>query len=224
MRSKLMKDILVYILLPILVFNIDIVNHTNIIFQIVFSIAIFYTIFTRYKENRVNITGVVAFFILVGIFTIRKNFDSDEVYFYNTCIILGIALIIPVLKIFNKEVCVIIIKDLLKSLNKNSLVVIKILKKKSIVNELKKISALIETCLISVSLIRILNILIYQCNPNSYFSFISRCIGIIFLGVVIYKTLKLMNESKKLNLNKVNKPTGPGDNSKGKVINFNSFK
>lgn len=224
MKSKLMKDILVYILLPILVFNTDMVNHTNITFQIASSIAVFYTIFTLYKENRVNITGVFTFFILSGIFIIRKTFDPDEVYFYNTCIILSVALIIPIFKVFNKEVSIVIIKDMLKSLNRNSLVVVKILKKKSMINDLKKISAWIEICLISVSLIRILNILIYQCNPNSYFGFISRCIGIIFLVLVIYKSLKLVNESKKLNLNKVNKPTGSDDNSKGKVINFNTFK
>lgn len=224
MKLKLIKDILVYILLPVLVFNMDISTHIDVTFEILSGIAIFYTIFTRYKENRVNITGVFTFFILMGIFIISKTFDSDEAYFYNTCIILSVALIIPILKFFNKEVSIIIIKDIVKSLNRNSLIVFKILKKKSMINELKKISALIEICLISVSLIRILNILIYQCNPNSYFGFISRCIGITFGVLIIYKSLKLVNESKQLNLNKVNKPTGPDDDSKGKIINFNTFK
>ena len=224
MKYRFVKDILVYILIPILAFNINIFANIWHTFRGVIFISILYTIYTKIKEERINTTGIFIFIIFISYFIYNGSQDGRVIYFYNTCILLIGALVIPSLKIFNKDIGIIIIKDILRALNRNSLMIIKILKKKSIANEIKKTSAMIETGLISVSLIRVLNILTYECNSNSYLNFISRVIGLGFLGGIVYKVIKLVSESKKLKI-LTNKPgQNLNDNNKGKVINFNNFR
>lgn len=224
MKSRLLKDILLYIVVPLVFFNATIISDIKIAFQVSCVIAIVYSVFTRIKENRVNFTGLAIFFIIITYLLSNKNPDSDNVYFYNTCIILSLALIIPVMKIFNKDISRIVIKDILKCLNRNSLAMIRILKKKSILGEINRIGSMIETNLILISLLRIINILIYSGGNNSYLNFITNCIGVVFTILIAYRIMKVIYASKKLNIDKINKGTNQEDNTKGKVINFNSFK
>lgn len=222
MKLKLLRDILVYIVVPILFFNVSISN-MQIVFQISCSIAIAYSIFTKIKENRINVTGLVLFFIIILLFISNKNSDLDNVYFYNTCILLSLALINPILNIFNKDISIIIIKDMLRSLNRNSVAIIRLLKKKAMFNEISRIYSLVETNLILVSLLRIINILVYNAQVNSYLNFMTNCIGIIFFTITIYKIVKITNAYKKLNIDKNNINLSPEDDTKGKIINFSSF-
>lgn len=224
MKTRLLKDILVYVVVPVLLFNATLIRNIDIAFQVSCALAIVYSVYTRIKEIRVNFTGLVIFFIIIAYFLSSKNPDPDDVYFYNTCIFLSLALIIPGLKVFNKDISIIVLKDILKSLNKNSLAMIRLLKKKSMLCEVNKICSMIETNLILVSLLRIINILIYRGGSNSYLNFITNCAGVIFTGFIIYKIIKVVCESKKLNINKNNKGASNENNTKGKVINFNSFK
>lgn len=224
MRFKMLKDILVYIVIPVLLFNATIIGNVETAFQVSCSVAIIYSIFTRIKESRVNFTGLSIFFIMIIYFMSNKNPDIDNVYFYNTCILLSLALIIPALKVFNKDISIIVIKDILKSLNRNSIAIIRLLKKKSLMAEVNRICSMIETNLILVSFLRIINILIYSGGSNSYLNFITNCVGIIFASIIIYKIVKVIYVSKKLNIDKNNKGLKNEDNTKGKVINFNSFK
>ncbi|MCC3867127.1 hypothetical protein [Terrisporobacter mayombei] len=224
MKSRLLKDILAYIVVPVLLFNATLISNIVVAFQVSCAIAIVYSVYTRIKEIRVNFTGLVIFFIIIAYFLSSKNPDLDDVYFYNTCIFLSLALIIPGLKVFNKDISIIVLKDILKSLNRNSLAMIRLLKKKSMLVEVNKICSMIETNLILVSLLRIINILIYRGGSNSYLNFITNCAGVIFTVFIIYKIIKVVCESKKLNINKNNKGISNEDNTKGKVINFNSFK
>lgn len=224
MKPRLLKDILVYIVVPLLAFSTIAINKIEVAFQASCVIAIVYSIFTRIKENRVNSTGLTVFFIIITCFLSSKNPDPDDVYFYNTCIILTLALIIPMAKVFNKDISKIVIKDILKSLNRNSLAMIRLLKKKSMLGEIDRICSMIETNLILVSLLRIINILIYSGSSSSYLNFITNCIGIIFTVLIIYRSVNLIHAFKKLNVGKINKCMNEDDCSKGKIINFNSFK
>ncbi|MPM94677.1 hypothetical protein SDC9_141825 [bioreactor metagenome] len=224
MKSRLLKDILIYVVVPVLLFNAALISNIEIAFQVSCAIAIIYSVYTRIKEIRVNFTGLAIFFIIIAYFISSKNPDPDDVYFYNTCIFLSLALIIPGLKVFNKDISLIVLKDILKSLNKNSLAMIRLLKKKSMLGEINKICSMIETNLILVSLLRIINILIYSRGSNSYLNFITNCIGVTFTIFIIYKIIKVVCESKKLNIDKNNKGISNENNTKGKVINFNSFK
>ena len=51
MKFRLFKDILVYILVPIFLFNATIINSVEIAFQISVSLTIIYSIYTRVKQN-----------------------------------------------------------------------------------------------------------------------------------------------------------------------------
>lgn len=224
MKSRLLKDILVYIVVPLLLFSTNIISNIETTFKVSCITAIIYSIFTRIKESRVNSTGLTVFFIIIIYFLSSKNPDPDNIYFYNTCIILSLALIIPAAKIFNKDISRIVIKDILKSLNRNSLVMIRLLKKKSMLGEINRICSMIQTNLILVSLLRIINILIYSGGSSSYLNFLANCIGVIFTVLIIYRISNLIYRFKKLNIDKVNRCSGQEDRSKGKIINFNSFK
>ena len=223
-KSKLLKDVLIYIVVPVLIFNVAIINNIDIAFQVSCVIAIIYSVFTKIKEGRVNSTGLAIFFIIIVYFLSSKNPDSDNVYFYNTCIFLSLALIIPGVKIFNKDISTIVIRDILKSLDRNSLAMIRLLKKKSVWGEISRICSMIETNLILVSLLRIINILIYSGGSNSYLNFITNCIGVIFTAIIVYRIIKVIYASKKLDIDKTNKGQSHEDHTKGKIINFNSFK
>lgn len=224
MKSKLLKDVFIYIVVPVLIFNAAIISNIEIAFQVSCAIAIIYSVFTRIKESRVNSTGLAIFFIIIVYLLLSKNPDSDNVYFYNTCIFLSLALIISGGKIFNKDISTIVIRDILKSLNRNSLAMIRLLKKKSMWGEISRICSMIETNLILVSLLRIINILIYSGGSNSYLNFITNCIGVIFTVIIVYRITKVICASKKLDIDKTNKGQSHEDHIKGKIINFNSFK
>ena len=185
MRLRLLRDILIYIIVPIIFFNATLINNIELSLQISCSLVIIYSIFTKIKENRINITGLFIFSIVSIYFFFASN--SDNIYFYNTFICLFLAFIIPALRIVNKDASIIIIRDILRSLNKNSLSIIRLMKKKSIMNEINKISSMVETSFILISLLRVANILINNGINNSSLNSISNFIGIIFALVIIYK-------------------------------------
>ena len=224
MKFKLLKDELIYIVAPVLIFNIHIISSIQIAFQTSCAIAIFYSILIRIKESRVNYTGLAIFFIIVFYLLSSKNPDVHNVYFYNTCIFLSLALLISVLNIFNKDISTIVIGDILKSLNKNSLVMIRLFKKKTICSEIRRVCSMVETNLILISLLRIINVFIYNGGTNSYLSFITNFVGVIFTVIIIYKIIKIIHTYKKINIDKISKNQSEQNHIKGKIINFNSFK
>ena len=221
---RLLRDILVYTVVPILFLNASIISNIEIAFQVSCSIAIVYSIFTKMKENRINVTGLSLFFIISVCFISSRSTDSDNIYFYNTCIFLSLSLINPLLNIFNKDINIIIIKDILRCLNRNSLATIRLLKRKAMFSEISRIYSMIETNLILVSLLRVINILIYNGQSNSYLNFITNCIGIIFTVLIVYRIGKVVYAYKQLNIDKNNTGLNHEDKTKGKIINFNSFK
>ncbi|MDD5879722.1 MAG: hypothetical protein PUC84_11145, partial [Clostridiales bacterium] len=80
MKFRLFKDILVYILVPIFLFNATIINSVEIAFQISVSLTIIYSIYTRVKQNRLNTTGLILFALLIIYFLSNQSPDSDNIY------------------------------------------------------------------------------------------------------------------------------------------------
>ena len=222
MKFRLLRDILIYIVIPILLFNILITKNIQLAFQISCSLAIIYSIFTKVKENRINTTGVFIFSIIALYMLSNISKDSDNIYFMNTCICLGISLIIPSSKVFNKDISIVVIKDILRASNKNTLAVVRLMRKKSMMGEIQKILAMIEMNFILISLLRISKALMYNRQSGLYLNFITNCIGMIFTIVIMYKIINVVRESKKLNIN--NKSSKDEGSVKGKVINFNYYK
>ena len=111
MRLRLLRDILIYIIVPIIFFNATLINNIELSLQISCSLVIIYSIFTKIKENRINITGLFIFSIVSIYFFFASN--SDNIYFYNTFICLFLAFIIPALRIVNKDASIIIIRDII---------------------------------------------------------------------------------------------------------------
>ena len=79
MRLRLLRDILIYIIVPIIFFNATLINNIELSLQISCSLVIIYSIFTKIKENRINITGLFIFSIVSIYFFFASN--SDNIYF-----------------------------------------------------------------------------------------------------------------------------------------------
>ncbi|MEG0856543.1 MAG: hypothetical protein RSG52_08685 [Terrisporobacter sp.] len=229
MKSKVVKDMIIYILLPVFLFNIGKISDLTFITQVTGFIAIIYTAYTRYIENRVNTSGVLFFITFVSCTLITHNVEARDAYFYNTALLLAIVLIIPAFRVFNKDISIVILKDALVAFNKNSLAIMRLLKKKSIIDGIKKISSIVEVNLGIIVLLRMVNIIIFNGLSESYVNFISRLMGIILVCVVIFRITKLSSKSKEIkeinkSSNNNNSNNNNNNNRKGKIINFNNFK
>ena len=93
MKFRLFKDILVYILVPIFLFNATIINSVEIAFQISVSLTIIYSIYTRVKQNRLNTTGLILFALLIIYFLSNQSPDSDNIYFFTSSLERGVAIL-----------------------------------------------------------------------------------------------------------------------------------
>ncbi len=224
MKLKILKDISAYILIPVVLFNFIFLKNIEIVFQISCAVAITYSIFTKVKENRVNFTGLFIFFLIAICFLSNKNSDADTIYIYNTCIFLSLSLIGPLFRTINKGVSIIVTRDMLRLFNKNTIKGLKIIKKKPLCMEVNKIGCMIETNLIFISLVRIINILIYGDGKNSYLNFAGNCVAVVLGLITIYKLFKLVCEYRVISIDKNNKSVAKIDNTKGKIINLSSFK
>ena len=220
MKIRLIRDILIYMIIPILFFYMGDTSNLSLIAQIICTMLAIYTIYVKYIESRVNITALMFACIFVIYMLVTKNVKSSDIYFYNTCVLLYIGLIIPLFRLFNSDIGVRVLKDMLRSLNKNSSAIMRLLKKKSIITEIKKISSIIESSIILIVLLRMINIIIFNAAQESYLNFMAKLISAVAFGVVIYKIIKIKNMSKDL----TDIDGNENGNKKGKVINFNNFK
>lgn len=222
MRMRLIRDIIIYMIFPVLFFNMSKVSDLILVAQVTCAIAVIYSVYTKFIEHRLNFSGILFLIFFVSCSLIKLNLPSKDAYFYNTCILLAICLIIPMLRVLNKDICVSILKDILVALNKNSLAILRLLKKKSIINEIKRTSSIIETSLGVVVLMRMINIISFASDSDSYINFLIRFVSFIAVIIVIYKVVKLIYASR--DLKTISKNPSNNDDTKGKVINFNNFK
>lgn len=223
MKTKLFKDLLVYVLFPVLLFIIGKTGNLYMITQIVgFSILI-YTAYTKYNQRRINTSALLFCISFMTFMLVKSSVRIQEVYTYNTCLLLSIVVLIPLFRVIDKDIGIVILKDILVALDKNSLSIMKLFKKKQMVEGIKKISSITELSLGLVVLLRMINIIAFNGISESYLNFLSRLICMICIGVVIYRISKLSYISKEI---KDIKSTNKNNeiHRKGKVINLNNFK
>lgn len=223
MKTKLFKDVLIYILLPVLLIITGKSVNLMLITQIAGFGAIIYTAYTKYTQNRVNTSALLCFIIFMACILVSRDAKVQQVYLYNTCLLLSVVVLIPLFRVLNKDISVVILKDILTALDKNSLAIMKLFKKKYMLEGIKKISSITELSLGIVVLLRMINIIVFNGLSESYLNFLSRLVCIIYIAVVVYRANKLSYISKEIKeIN--NKGKNIKNNGKGKVINFNNFK
>ena len=197
MKNKLLSDSIVYIISPIILLAFT--NYSTIIYfasALVFILSI-YTIITKKRESRINVSGIIfsTTYILMFLFRqkVQKGFDM---YIYDTCLMIVLTLIIVLPLLLNKNIFRQIYIDIRKCKNDNTLRILNNIKKINLDNDFKNLSFIFTIHLVSLILIRVFSIYIFGFESYENNFMIQVLLNIAFIIYEMYMVSKLMSKLK----------------------------
>ena len=197
MKNKLLSDSIVYIISPIILLAFT--NYSTIIYfasALVFILSI-YTIITKKRESRINVSGIIfsTTYILMFLFRqkVQKGFDM---YIYDTCLMIVLTLIIVLPLLLNKNIFRQIYIDIRKCKNDNNLRILNNIKKINLDNDFKNLSFIFTIHLVSLILIRVFSIYIFGFESYENNFMIQVLLNISFIIYEMYMVSKLMSKLK----------------------------
>ena len=197
MKNKLLSDSIVYIISPIILLAFT--NYSTIIYfasALVFILSI-YTIITKKRESRINVSGIIfsTTYILMFLFRqkVQKGFDM---YIYDTCLMIVLTLIIVLPLLLNKNIFRQIYIDIRKCKNDNNLRILNNIKKINLDNDFKNLSFIFTIHLVSLILIRVFSIYIFGFESYENNFMIQVLLNIAFVIYEMYMVSKLMSKLK----------------------------
>lgn len=197
MKNKLLSDSIVYIISPIILLAFT--NYSTIIYfasALVFILSI-YTIITKKRESRINVSGIIfsTTYILTFLFRqkVQKGFDM---YIYDTCLMIVLTLIIVLPLLLNKNIFRQIYIDIRKCKNDNNLRILNNIKKINLDNDFKNLSFIFTIHLVSLILIRVFSIYIFGFESYENNFMIQVLLNIAFIIYEMYMVSKLMSKLK----------------------------
>lgn len=197
MKNKLLSDSIVYIISPIILLAFT--NYSTIIYfasALVFILSI-YTIITKKRESRINVSGIIfsTTYILMFLFRqkVQKGFDM---YIYDTCLMIVLTLIIVLPLLLNKNIFRKIYIDIRKCKNDNNLRILNNIKKINLDNDFKNLSFIFTIHLVSLILIRVFSIYIFGFESYENNFMIQVLLNIAFIIYEMYMVSKLMSKLK----------------------------
>lgn len=197
MKNKLLSDSIVYIISPIILLAFT--NYSTIIYfasALVFILSI-YTIITKKRESRINVSGIIfsTTYILMFLFRqkVQKGFDM---YIYDTCLMIVLTLIIVLPLLLNKNIFRQIYIDIRKCKNDNNLRILNNIKKINLDNNFKNLSFIFTIHLVSLILIRVFSIYIFGFESYENNFMIQVLLNIAFIIYEMYMVSKLMFKLK----------------------------
>lgn len=197
MKNKLLSDSIVYIISPVILLAFT--NYSTIIYfasTLVFILSI-YTIITKKRESRINVSGIIfsTTYILMFLFRqkVQKGFDM---YIYDTCLMIVLTLIIVLPLLLNKNIFRQIYIDIRKCKNDNNLRILNNIKKINLDNDFKNLSFIFTIHLVSLILIRVFSIYIFGFESYENNFMIQVLLNIAFIIYEMYMVSKLMSKLK----------------------------
>ena len=197
MKNKLLSDSIVYIISPIILLAFT--NYSTIIYfasALVFILSI-YTIITKKRESRINVSGIIfsTTYILMFLFRqkVQKGFDM---YIYDTCLMIVLTLIIVLPLLLNKNIFKQIYINIIKCKNDNNLIILNNIKKINLDNDFKNLSFIFTIHLVSLILIRVFSIYIFGFESYENNFMIQVLLNIAFIIYEMYMVSKLMSKLK----------------------------
>ena len=197
MKNKLLSDSIVYIISPIILLAFT--NYSTIIYfasALVFILSI-YTIITKKRESRINVSGIIfsTTYILMFLFRqkVQKGFDM---YIYDTCLMIVLTLIIVLPLLLNKNIFRQIYIDIRKCKNDNNLRILNNIKKINLDNDFKNLSFIFTIHLVSLILIRVFSIYIFGFESYENNFMIQVLLNIAFIIYEMHMVSKLMSKLK----------------------------
>ena len=199
MKHKLLLDSIVYILAPVMILLFTnyitiYVTVTYVALPIIFILSI-YTIITKKKESRINVSGIIFSITYIMMFLLRKKAQYEfDMYIYDTYLMIILTLIIVFPTLLNKNIFKQIYVDIRRCNNDNNLRIINNINKFNLDNDFKKISLLFTSHLLSLILIRMLYI--YGILKYTNNSIIEILFNIGFIMYEIYMLSRFMSKLK----------------------------
>ena len=197
MKNKLLSDSIVYIISPIILLAFT--NYSTIIYfasALVFILSI-YTIITKKRESRINVSGIIfsTTYILMFLFRqkVQKGFDM---YIYDTCLMIVLTLIIVLTLLLNKNIFRQIYIDIRKCKNDNNLRILNNIKKTNLDIDFKNLPFIFTIHLVSLILIRVFSIYIFGFESYENNFMIQVLLNIAFIIYEMYMVSKLMSKLK----------------------------
>jgi len=199
LKHKLLLDSIVYILAPVMILLFTnyitiYVTVTYVALPIIFILSI-YTIITKKKESRINVSGIIFSITYIMMFLLRKKAQYEfDMYIYDTYLMIILTLIIVFPTLLNKNIFKQIYVDIRRCNNDNNLRIINNINKFNLDNDFKKISLLFTSHLLSLILIRMLYI--YGILKYTNNSIIEILFNIGFIMYEIYMLSRFMSKLK----------------------------
>lgn len=222
MKNKLLSDSIVYIISPIILLSFTNYIQIRYLALVLMFILGIYTITTKNKESRVNISGIIFFTTYTLMFMLRQKVQHEfGMYIYDTCCMLVIALIIVLSLLLNKNIFTQVYIDIRRCKNDNNLRILNNIKKINLDDDFKNLSFLFSGHLVLLILIRVFSIYISGFTNNFMIQVI---LNIGFMIGEMYMVSKLIS---KLNNNlKIKKRNSKIKKSSvdGRVIDMEQYK
>lgn len=155
MKRKLLSDILIYLITPIIL-SFLFKGQYNIYSIIwVTMLGIGYTIIIKYYQNRFNVSGIVFLFIYIMMQSGKVSLiDEYSIYVYNIYCLLFTSIFIIATNIFDQNIFKQIYTDTLKISNYTQLQIANIIKKKNLYLDFYKITSIINIHILSLVLVK----------------------------------------------------------------------
>ena len=197
MKNKLLSDSIVYIISPIILLAFT--NYSTIIYfasALVFILSI-YTIITKKRESRINVSGIIFSTTYILMFLFRQKVQKGfGMYIYDTCLMIVLTLIIVLPLLLNKNIFRQIYIDIRKCKNDNNLRILNNIKKINLDNDFKNLSFIFTIHLVSLILIRVFSIYIFGFESYENNFMIQVLLNIAFIIYEMYMVSKLMSKLK----------------------------
>ena len=197
MKNKLLSDSIVYIISPIILLAFTI--YSTIIYfasALVFILSI-YTIITKKRESRINVSGIIFSTTYILMFLFRQKVQTGfDMYIYDTCLMIVLTLIIVLPLLLNKNIFRQIYIDIRKCKNDNNLRILNNIKKINLDNDFKNLSFIFTIHLVSLILIRVFSIYIFGFESYENNFMIQVLLNIAFIIYEMYMVSKLMSKLK----------------------------
>lgn len=197
MKNKLLSDSIVYIISPVILLAFT--NYSTIIYftsALVFILSI-YTIITKKRESRINVSGIIFSTTYILMFLFRQKVQTGfDMYIYDTCLMIVLTLIIVLPLLLNKNIFRQIYIDIRKCKNDNNLRILNNIKKINLDNDFKNLSFIFTIHLVSLILIRVFSIYIFGFESYENNFMIQVLLNIAFIIYEMYMVSKLMSKLK----------------------------
>lgn len=224
MKNRILPDVLVYILSPILIFSfLDEVELRYFLTALVFGIVL-YTMMVKRKEGRINSTGIMFSVVYIIFFSYKQKIQPGyDIYVNNTYFLIIGSILISVMNLLNKNIVKQVYIDILKCKGLSDLNIWNLLKKSENVYYFNKMTYVISIHMLALIFIRVYSMYTYGRQGYTLTTELEILVCVLFIVGELYLISKLSNKRKKEENETINKNTKSNSSNK-RVINLNQYK